>query len=85
MGFSITKLNQGYVIYVLTFLIVLPMLYRNSPHSIYFVGWSTQEIIKKGIDANDVRFTEASQYLSGLSMTQPELSMTHFNSRKPPT
>ena len=46
------------------------MLYSNSPHSIYFVGWSRERIIEEGMIANELRFGEASQYLSQLNRTE---------------
>ncbi|KAK2192406.1 hypothetical protein NP493_30g05026 [Ridgeia piscesae] len=46
------------------------MLYSNSPHSVYFVGWSRERIIEEGMIANELRFGEASRYLSRLNRTE---------------
>lgn len=70
MRFCATAWTQGCVIYALTFLVILPMFYSNSPHSIYFVGWSRQRIIEEGMDANELRFREAWQYLRRLNRTK---------------
>ena len=55
-----------YVTYALTFLVILPILFRNSPFSLYFVGWSKQRLVEKATDVNELKFREAAQYLSGL-------------------
>ena len=55
-----------YVIYSLTFLVVLPVLFRNSPFSLYFIGWSSQRLTEKAVDANELRFRQAARYLKEL-------------------
>ena len=59
-----------YVIYALTFIVILPILFRNSPNSLYFVGWSTQRLVEKATDANQLRFREAIRYLNGLDVNK---------------
>ena len=56
-----------YVTYALTFLViyVLLILFRNSPFSLYFVGWSKQRLAEKAATANELKFREAARYLSG--------------------
>ena len=55
-----------YLIYSLTFLVILPVLFRNSPYSFYFIGWTSQRLTEKAIDANELRFKQAARYLKAL-------------------
>ncbi|KAK2180592.1 hypothetical protein NP493_437g05022 [Ridgeia piscesae] len=66
MWFERTRRNHVYVTYALTFLVILPILFRNSPFSLYFVGWSKQRLVEKATDVNELKFREAARYLSGL-------------------
>ncbi|KAI0207528.1 hypothetical protein LSAT2_007796, partial [Lamellibrachia satsuma] len=57
-------------VYALTFIVVLPILFRNSPHSLYFVGWSRERLTEKAIDANELRLKDATRYLNGLDVNK---------------
>ncbi|KAK2190953.1 hypothetical protein NP493_64g05004 [Ridgeia piscesae] len=67
MWFERTRRNHVYVTYALTFLVILLILFRNSPFSLYFVGWSKQKLVEKAATANELKFREAARYMSGLN------------------